>query len=84
MDKEEPEETAPPAQELAVIETNGEKSTYELKNADEFEVKVVSTGETWVNIRNGKGQSIFQGMMKKGGPAESIRRGFFAGNRDND
>ena len=59
------EEPAPPVQELAVVEANGAKSTYELKNADKFELKVVSTGETWVNIKNGKGNSFFQGMLKK-------------------
>lgn len=64
--KEEPVETV---QELTVVETNREKSTYELKNADKFEVKVVSTGETWVNIKNGKGYSFFQGMLTKDGTA---------------
>ena len=62
--KEEPVKTV---QELTVVETNREKSTYELKNADKFEVKVVSTGETWVNIKNGKGYSFFQGMLTKDG-----------------
>jgi cytoskeletal protein RodZ len=64
---EEAEEPETPVQELAVVEANGAKSTYELKNADKFELKVVSTGETWVNIKNGKGHSFFQGMLKKGG-----------------
>ena len=64
---EEVEEPETPVQELAVVEANGAKSTYELKNADKFELKVVSTGETWVNIKNGKGDSFFQGMLKKGG-----------------
>jgi cytoskeletal protein RodZ len=60
------EEPVKPVQELTAIETNREKSTYELKNADKFELKVVSTGETWVNIKNAKGYSFFQGMLKKG------------------
>ena len=64
---EEIEELETPVQELASVEANGAKSTYELKNADKFELKVVSTGETWVNIKNGKGHSFFQGMLKKGG-----------------
>ncbi|WP_309143470.1 RodZ domain-containing protein [Bacillus sp. V3B] len=54
-------------QELTVTETNREKSTYELKNADKFEVKVVSTGETWVSIKNGKGDSFFEKMLEKDG-----------------
>jgi cytoskeletal protein RodZ len=66
------EEPAKPVQELTVVETNREKSTYELKNADKFEVKVVSTGETWVNIKNGKGDSFFQGMLTKDGTASQI------------
>lgn len=64
---EEVEEPETPVQELASVEANGANSTYELKNADKFELKVVSTGETWVNIKNGKGHSFFQGMLKKGG-----------------
>lgn len=55
-----------PVQELTAVETKGQYSTFELKNAEKFIVKVVSTGETWVNIRNNKGQSFFQGMLKKG------------------
>ena len=51
---------------MAVVEANGDKTVYDLKNADKFELKVVSTGETWVNIKNGKGYSFFQGMLKKG------------------
>ena len=30
-------------------------------------LKIVSTGETWVNIKNSKGDSVFQGMLIKGG-----------------
>ncbi|MDZ5473407.1 DUF4115 domain-containing protein [Bacillus sp. 31A1R] len=67
------EETEPevPAQEIAVVEANGSKTTFELKNAEKFEVKLVSTGETWVNMKNGKGYSFFQGLLKKGGEKES-------------
>lgn len=60
------EEPEVPVQELSVVESNRSKSTYELKNAEQFEVKVVSTGETWVNISNGKGYSFYQGLLKKG------------------
>ena len=61
------EKPAPPSQELTVSEANGDKTTYELKNADKFVLKIVSTGETWVNIKNSKGDSVFQGMLVKGG-----------------
>jgi cytoskeletal protein RodZ len=60
-------ESTTPKQDLTVISANGDESIYELKNSDKFVIKVVSTGETWVNIKNGKGYSFFQGMMKKGG-----------------
>jgi len=52
-------------QEIAVLESGGKNTVYELKNADKFELKVVSTGETWVNIANGKGFSFFNGTLKK-------------------
>lgn len=54
-------------QEIAVVESGGRNTVYELKNADKFEVKVVSIGETWVNIQNGKGYSFFQGMLTTNG-----------------
>jgi cytoskeletal protein RodZ len=56
-----------PSQELTMVSSSGYKTTYELKNTDRFELKLVSTGETWVNMKNGKGFSLFQGMLKKGG-----------------
>ncbi|RHW36371.1 helix-turn-helix domain-containing protein [Neobacillus notoginsengisoli] len=64
--EEEPAEPETPAQELIVAESSGRNSTYDLKNAEKFEVKVVSTGETWVSIKNGKGKSFFQGMLAVG------------------
>ena len=61
------EEPVAPDQELAVSQANKDQSIYELKNADKFVLKIVSTGETWVNIKNSKGESVFQGMLIKGG-----------------
>jgi cytoskeletal protein RodZ len=60
------EEEATPTQEVAVAESKGKETVYELKNAEKFEVKLVSTGETWVNMLNGKGESFWQGILKKG------------------
>lgn len=60
------EEIEAPKQEIAVAQSSGKKTVYELKNTDRFELKVVSTGETWVNILNGKGTSFFSGTLKKG------------------
>lgn len=62
----EEEEEPVATQELAVVETKGKNTVYELKNTDKFELKLVSTGETWVNIKNGKGYSFFQGMLVQG------------------
>lgn len=59
------EEPLPPKQEITVAESSGKKTVYELKNADKFELKIVSTGETWVSIANGKGHSFFAGSLKK-------------------
>lgn len=71
-EKEEPaapakEETEPEQlkQELTAVSSSGKNSTYELKNAKEFKLKVSSIGETWVNIQNGSGKSLFQGILKK-------------------
>jgi cytoskeletal protein RodZ len=63
VDEMQPETTT---QEVVVASSSGYKTTYELKNAERFDVKLVSTGETWVNMKNGKGFSLFQGMLKKG------------------
>lgn len=66
---DEPEVVDPitPTQEIAVVESSGRRTTYELKNADKFELKVLSTGrETWVNIKNGSGKSFFQGSLEVG------------------
>lgn len=63
---EKEEETETLVQEVTVVSTSGSETVYELKNTDRFDVKLVSTGETWVNMKNGKGFSLFQGMLKKG------------------
>jgi cytoskeletal protein RodZ len=57
-----------PKQEITAVQSSGRNSTYELKNADKFVVKLVSKGQTWVSIKNGKGKSFFQGTLKTDGP----------------
>ena len=64
-DKANEVEPEPEKQEMTVLESAGQKTVYELKNADKYELKIVSTGETWVQIKNGKGTSLFQGTLKK-------------------
>ena len=52
-----------PKQELTAVQNSGKNSTYDLNNADTFVVKLVSTGKTWVNIKNSSGVSKFQGLL---------------------
>ena len=63
-------ETPPPAdtpkQVVTAVQTQGNTTTYDLKNADKFVIKVVSKGQTWVSIKNGKQKTFFQGMLIKG------------------
>jgi cytoskeletal protein RodZ len=61
------EEEEQPAQELSMVNTSGRQATFELKNAEKFELAVNSTGATWVDIRNGSGESVFQGTLKSDG-----------------
>lgn len=56
-----------PKQELIAVQNSGKNSTYDLKNADKFVVKLVSTGQTWVNVKNSSGQSKFQGLLSTTG-----------------
>jgi cytoskeletal protein RodZ len=56
-----------PAQDLSVVQTSGKNTTYALKNADKFIVKLVSKGKTWVSVKNGKGQSFFSGTLATDG-----------------
>ncbi|WP_040205051.1 helix-turn-helix domain-containing protein [Neobacillus jeddahensis] len=70
-DTKKDEEKTPPAdevpkQELTAIQSSGNSSTYDLKNADKFVVKLVSKGQTWVSIKNGKGKTFFTGTLKVG------------------
>ncbi|NYE08037.1 cytoskeletal protein RodZ [Bacillus niacini] len=56
-----------PKQELIAVQNSGKNSTYDLKNADKFVVKLVSTGNTWVSVKNGSGISKFNGMLSNTG-----------------
>lgn len=66
--QEEPAEPETPAQELAVVKSAGKTTSYDLNNAEKFELKVVSKGETWVSIKNGSGKTFFQGILAVGKP----------------
>jgi cytoskeletal protein RodZ len=63
---EEEAEPETPAQELSVLSNSGSNTVYELKSADQFVIKIVSLGQTWVGLSNGSGKSIFQETLVKG------------------
>lgn len=64
------DEKVTPEQEITVAESQGRRTTYELNQADKFELKLVSTGETWVEIKNGAGQSFFKGLLSTEGTVD--------------
>nr|WP_283248436.1 RodZ domain-containing protein [Bacillus sp. FJAT-49711] len=61
-----PDETV--QQELTMETVNGNTTTYNLLNADKFEVEVkaASDGATWVEITNSKNVVLFSGELKDG------------------
>jgi cytoskeletal protein RodZ len=63
---EEEAEPEAPAQELTVASNSGSNTVYDLKNADQFVIKIVSLGQTWVGLTNGSGKSVFQETLVKG------------------
>ncbi|WP_419888494.1 RodZ domain-containing protein [Neobacillus niacini] len=56
-----------PKQELAAVQNSGKNSSYDLKNADKFVLKLVTTGNTWVSVKTGSGISKFNGMLSNTG-----------------
>jgi len=65
------QETAPPPaetakQEISVVQAAGRNTTYSVKNADKFVVKVVSKGSSWISIKDSTGKSIYQGTLTAG------------------
>jgi len=61
-----PAQVQPPQQAIAVTQSAGKQTTYQVTNAQKFVVKVASRGNTWINIKNSKGVSQFQGILKAG------------------
>ncbi|MFD0049380.1 helix-turn-helix domain-containing protein [Actinomycetes bacterium NPDC127524] len=54
-----------PVQALTKTSISGKYTTYTLKNAESFKLKVASKGQTWVGVKNGTGKLFFQGILKK-------------------
>ncbi|KAB7708112.1 DUF4115 domain-containing protein [Bacillus aerolatus] len=60
------EEPPKPKQTLSAAGASGRKATYQLQNAEKFEVSVLSKGETWVGVTDGSGKSYYGNMLTKG------------------
>ncbi|MFO6495495.1 MULTISPECIES: helix-turn-helix domain-containing protein [Bacillus] len=46
--------------------SEGSSTTYEVSGADKLELEVKATADSWVRVRDAKGSSLKEGMMKKG------------------
>ncbi|MCP3739165.1 helix-turn-helix domain-containing protein [Rossellomorea sp. BNER] len=65
--KEEPaEESEKPKPELSVVESSGIETTYALKNAKEFKLDLATSGDSWIEVYNSKGEQLSYGMMSDG------------------
>ncbi|MBW3113801.1 MULTISPECIES: helix-turn-helix domain-containing protein [Bacillaceae] len=54
-----------PEQSLEVVNSSGYKTTYELKNAEEFKLQLSAKGDTWVGVYNADDKLLFEGLLKK-------------------
>ncbi|WP_223588451.1 helix-turn-helix domain-containing protein [Neobacillus bataviensis] len=54
-----------PKQEITVVQSQGRNSTYSLKNAEKFIVKLVATGKSWVGVKNSTGKMVNQWTLDK-------------------
>ncbi len=52
-------------QSLEAVKTEGTVTTYELKDADQFNLELVAKGDAWVAVYNSKDEVLFQGMLYK-------------------
>jgi cytoskeletal protein RodZ len=57
------EEVIEPVQQFELVESSGRRFTYKLSNTNQFIVEVSTTGETWLDLRNGKNKKFFSGML---------------------
>ncbi|MFS0782228.1 helix-turn-helix domain-containing protein [Bacillus sp. 1P06AnD] len=65
-DEDKKKEDTDTKQELKATEFSGKQSTYQLANAKEFKLKLTSTGETWVSVKNTAGKTYYSGMISDG------------------
>jgi cytoskeletal protein RodZ len=66
--EEEPEEIVEetPKQTINAVNTLGIKTTYELKNAESFNIEIEASGDTWIEIYNSKDVALFKGLLTAG------------------
>ncbi|QAT65347.1 helix-turn-helix domain-containing protein [Bacillus glycinifermentans] len=51
---------------IKAADSQGSSTTYEVSGADKLELEVTTTADSWVRVRDAKGTSLKEGMMKKG------------------
>ncbi len=54
-----------PEQSLEAVNSSDYKTTYELKNAEEFKLQLSAKGDTWVKVFNTDEQVLFEGLLKQ-------------------
>ncbi|MEK4754951.1 RodZ domain-containing protein [Priestia sp. FSL R5-0597] len=54
-------------QEYKEVQKTGRSATYALSGTDAFNLEVTSTqADTWLDVKNGKGNALFSSILKKG------------------
>lgn len=69
-EKENKEKEEDAGQSLEAVKTEGTKTTYELKNTDQFKLELAAKGDAWVAVYNSKDEVLFQGMLYNGDKKE--------------
>jgi cytoskeletal protein RodZ len=67
-EKKDKEETS--EQSLEAVKTEGTRTTYELKNTDQFKLELAAKGDAWVALYNSKDEVLFEGMLYDGDKKE--------------
>ncbi len=54
--------------------SEGSSTTYEVSGSDKLELEVKANANSWVRVRDEKGSSLKEGMMKKEKPFKEYYR----------
>ncbi|MED1741889.1 DUF4115 domain-containing protein [Bacillus swezeyi] len=67
-DKEKDDQQSDEKEKLSIkaVSSEGTSTTYEVSGADKLELEVKASADSWVRVRDEKGSSLKEGMMKKG------------------